>query len=244
MGGYNGIVTSYYAGLKRVHVGNASMELIPVDLCVKGMIIASEKHKKGSEWLKVIPVINAAGVRSFEMDTFEHANSKLRDHLFDRAIGTPWMVAVPNNFVAGIFRFFLQIVPAMFFDALLVLFKRKPMVLKMQRVLIYSEHAVEHFLRNDFVFDNGKYEELGTELCEDDKEDFYLLPRLPMLQYIIKSFIVSKEIVCNETAESAARAKKKTPYWQALGWVIKSIFLFVVYRAMCFGWEVVKNVLF
>lgn len=244
LGGYNGIVASYYSGLKRVHVGNALMELIPVDLCVKGMIIASERNKKGSELLEAIPVYNAAGVRCFTINTFMEANLQLQDHLFDRAIGIPSLVVAPNNFIARILQFFLQILPAVFIDALLVLFKRKPMVLKMQRILIYSEHAVEHFQQNEFFFENSKYIGLGTNLAEDEKDDFSLIPRLPMLEYIVNSFIVSKVTVCNETAESAARAKKKTPYWKALGWVIKSLFLYIVYKVMCYGWEGVKNCLF
>lgn len=237
-------MASYHAGLKRVHVGNSPLELIPVDICVKGMIIASERHKKESKLSNAIPVYNAAATRTLSVQKIEEVTPLLENYFFDKAIGTPGMLIVPNNFIACVFRFFLQILPALIIDGLLILLKRKPMVLKLQRILIYSENAVEHFLQNEFIFDNRKFTDLGLMLCKDDKEDFYMLPRLPMMQYFIKSFIVSKEIVCNETAESAARARKKTPYWKAFGWAIKLFAFYVAYKLVFYFYKFLENIVF
>lgn len=217
------------------------MEHIPVDICVKGMIVVSERHKKGCEFPDAIPVYNAASTRVFTADDVEAMYPHLRDHLLDQAIGLPWVVRAPNNFIAGFFRFFLQIFPALIIDGLLVLFKRKPKVMKLQRILAFTENALEFFVKNQLSFDNRKFNGLGANLHKDDKEDFNLLPQTPMMEYLIKSFITTRENVLKETAESAARAKRKEPYYKAFGWMIKLFVLYLGYKLLFFFYGVVKN---
>lgn len=205
------------------------------------MIIASERHQKTSEWSRVVPVYNAASTRIASADQIDELTSgELSDHLFDKAIGLPWVFYTSSDFIAAILRFFLQILPALIVDGLLVLFKRKPMVMKIQRIFFYSENAVRHFANNEFVFDNSKFKDLALNLSKDDKEDFHLDARVPMMEYLKKSYIVTKEVILNETAESAARARKKVPYWRALGWMIKLFVVYIAYKLSIFFMNLLK----
>lgn len=230
LNGMNGIAASAWYGLKRVNVGNIVFKTIPVDLCVKGMIIASERHKKGSQSSDAIPVYNAAAVHEFTLKTVLSLIDQLSDHFFEKAIGNPHVIIVENNILGNILRFLLQIVPALLIDGILLVMKRKPLIMKYQRILRYSEKAVEKFIEHEFEFETCKYQSLGWNLHKDDADDFYLLPRKPILEYFFTSLVVSKENVLKETAESSARAKKKIPYWRALGWFIKALFLFIAYK--------------
>lgn len=234
MSGLNGIFFSYYAGIKRVHLGNTIMELIPVDLCAKGMIIASEKHKKGSQWEDTVPLYNAAAVHNFDLKTACLTTHHAKDVIFDKAIGSPSLIIVKCRYVAYFLSIFLHIIPALLIDALSTVMGRKPIVMKLQRVLKLTEDSLSHFVLNEFKFDTSKFQGLGHNLHEDDREDFSLLPRLPLIEYLVKSLMVSKETVCNETAESTERAKKKIPYYRAIGWVLKFLFMFVVYKFLTF----------
>lgn len=234
MSGVNGVWFSYYAGIKRVHLGNTMMELIPVDLCAKGMIIAAEKHKKGSQRQDTIPVYNAAALHTFDLKTSYLMTSQAKDIYFDRAIGLPTLLIVNCKYFAYVLSIFLHIIPALLIDTILAFLGRKRFVMKLQRVLKYTEDSLSHFILNEFSFDNSKFEALGQNLHEDDKEDFNLVPRVPLIEYLVKSLIVSKEIVCGETAESAERAKKKIPIYKAIGWFIKAILLFIVYKILIF----------
>lgn len=237
----NGICASALYGLKRVHVGNTIFEIIPVDLCVKGMIIASERHQKDRHRLNAIPVYNAASVHKFTFKTLRSLIDKVSDHFLENAIGTPYVMMVKNYRLAAIIRFLSQIVPALLIDTILRVKKRPPIVMKYQRILRYSEKAVDHFISNEFKFDTNKYQDLGRNLHKDDEEDFYSLPRNPMMEYFIKSHIVTKEVVLNETAECAARAKKKIPYWKALGWVIKALVAFIAYKILLLFYGIARN---
>lgn len=234
MSGVNGIYFSFHAGIKRVHLGNTIMEIIPVDLCAKGMIIAAEKHKKGSEWQDTIPLYNAAALSTFELKTAHASTHQTKDIYFDKAIGLPTLWIVECKYFAYILSIFLQILPALLIDTFYAISGRKRFVMKLQRILKYTEDSLSHFVLNEFKFENSKFKELGYKLHEDDKEDFNLEPRVPLMEYIVKSFIVSKEIVCGETAESAERARKKIPMYIAMGWVLKAILFFIVYKILTF----------
>lgn len=236
----NGLSASVLYGLKRVHVGNNDFKIIPVDICVKGMIIASEKHKKGSQRFEAIPVYNAASVHEFTLKEMLAAVDQLEDHYLENAIGIPHITLVESKLLGTILKFLYQIVPALLIDGCLLIAGRKPLILKYQRILQYSEKAVEHFVVHAIDFETSKYQSLGRNLHKDDAEDFYLLPRNPMMKYFLTSHIVSKESVLNETAECAARAKKKTPYWRALGWAIKALFLFIIYKVVLLFYATVK----
>lgn len=227
LNGMNGISASGLYGLKRVNVGDPKMAIIPVDLCVKGMIIASEKHKKDSELLGDIPVYNAAAVCESNLSSMCLVFDYVEDYYLENALGVPGIVFVQNKWLGAVLLFLFQIVPAVLVDALLLLFNRKPVVMKLQRILKYSEKSVSHFVNNEFEFDTGRYQDLGRHLHRDDEEDFYLLPRNSLMQYFIKSFIATRENIINENDENAAIAKKRTPYWKALGWAIKVLILYV-----------------
>lgn len=244
LNGMNGICASALYGLKRVNVGNINFKIIPVDLCVKGMIIASEKHKKGSQWLDAIPVYNAASVHKFTLKTILSLVDQLSDHYLENAIGIPHVTIVENKLLGSFLRFLYQIVPALLVDGCLLIAGRKPLIMKFQRILRYTEKSVEHFVTHDIEFETKNYQGLSQNLHKDDADDFYLLPRNPMMQYFFTSHIVSKVSVLNETAECAARAKKRTPYWRALWWAIKALFLFIVYKIVLLLYGIVAmNVL-
>lgn len=234
MSGLNGMLFSYYGGIKRVHLGNTIMELIPVDLCAKGMIIASEKHKKESKWQDTIPLYNAAAVHNFDLKSARLITYHAKDVYFDRAIGLPTLTIAECRYFANFLSIFLQIIPALLIDTIFAVSGRKPCVMKLQRILKYTEDSLSHFVLNEFKFDTSKFQGLGHGLHEDDKADFNLLPRVPLMEYFVKSLIISKETVCNETAKSAERAKKKIPYYMAMGWALKILVVFIVCKCSTF----------
>lgn len=210
------------------------MELIPVDICAKGMIIAAEKHKKGSERQDTIPLYNAAALCNFDLETASSITTHAKDVYFDKAIGLPTLVIAKCKYSAYILSIFLHIIPALVIDTCYSLMGRKKIVMKLQRVLKFSEDSLSHFILNEFTFENSKFQALGHNLHEDDKKDFNLVPQVPLMKYLVKSLIVSKETVCGETAECAARAKDKIFFYKALGWVIKVTSIYITYKVFSF----------
>lgn len=241
LNGPNGIFVAYFSGIKRVQIGSLDIEVIPVDICVKGMIIASCKHSKRNERHAAIPVYNAAAVHLIAHEMLVQVSDSLHDHLFNKAIGLPSLIYTDCRYYAGIMIVLQQLIPAFLIDSLLILLKRKPMVMKLQRIIRHSEVALDYFINHDFNFEKGKFNLLGMNLHEDDRNDFYMWPRTEKFEYMRQAHIVSKEIILNETAECAARAKKRTPYWKALTLLLKAFNFYVVYKVCILICNLVAN---
>lgn len=220
--------------------GNTKLEVIPVDLCVKGMIIASEKHQKANGSGQVIPVYNASAVWRFSARELMQHTEKFNIY-YENSIGLP-SLTITSSEIWGTFMIFLyQIVPALLVDGILLIAKRKPMLVRFQRIFKHTVKSLEHFSCHEFSFENSKFNALGENLKDDYEKDFYLKPRLELIPYLLRAHLVSKEVVLNETAECAARAKKREPYWKALWWIIKALFFLFVYRLAIFVYNFLSN---
>lgn len=220
--------------------GDNKLEVIPVDLCVKGMIIASEKHQKANGLGQDIPVYNASAVWRFSARELMQHTEKFNIY-YEKSIGLP-SLTITSSEVWGTFLIFLyQIVPAFLVDGILLIARRKPMLIRFQRIFKHTVNSLEHFSRHEFSFENSKFNALGENLNDDHENDFYMKPRLELIPYLLRAHLVSKEVVLNETAECAARAKKREPYWKALWWIIKSLFFYFVYMLAIFVYNIVSN---
>ena len=233
---------AYFSGVKRVYFGaQFDLEIIPVDLCVMGMIMASKKHQKGSEGSKKIPVYNASAIHQISIQEMRKFEESFRDHPYERAIGIP-SVHLTGCLPYGLILWFLyQIVPALFVDLVLRIIGKKPIAMKLQRILVHSERSLGHFIVNEFSFDSQKFLGLADNLHNDDKKHFWLKPLTPVLEYLLQSHIVSKEIVLNETKECEARALKRIPYWKALTWFSKALLFFFIYKTSFYFFKIVKT---
>lgn len=211
------------------HAKQISMDIVPVDLCVKGMVIASAKHQQSHD--EEIPIYNAASTVTITIqELLELSKPLLEDHLFKASIGLPSVITCNCQYYSAILKFFLQIVPALIIDLVLRAFNKKPMLLKYQRIAEHAERSLQHFSRNKFTFDNDNYLSLGRNICDIDKSDFCMKMKSDKLEYFRKGYIVSKELILNETAESAAIAKKRAPYYKLLSFLLKSIFVAILYK--------------
>lgn len=204
-----------------------------MDLCVKGMIIASEKHQKAKERNQVVPVYNASAVWRFSCRELMQHTEQFNIY-YEKAIGLP-SITITSSEMWGAFLIFLyQILPALLVDGILLIARRKPVLLKFQRIFKHTVRSLEHFSKHEFSFENKKFNALGENLQDDYEKEFYMKPRLELIPYLMQAHLVSKEVVLNETAECAARAKKREPYWKALWWIIKILYFYFLYKITIF----------
>ena len=233
---------AYLSGIKRVYDdGQFEADIIPVDLCVMGMIMASKKHQKGSEGSKKIPVYNASSIHQFDLEVLRKLQESTKDHPYERTIGIPSATVTNCETFGLILWFFYQIVPALLIDMILKTLGKKPQVMKLQRILVHSERTLRHFMYNHFTFDTQKFLSLADNLHEDDKKKFWLVPQTPITEYLRQSHFVSKEIVLNETKECEARALKRLPFWKALTWFSKALLFFLIYKTSFYIFEILKK---
>ena len=236
------MIAAYFSGVKRVYVGeNTEVDVIPVDLCVMGMIMASKKHQKGNEGSEEIPVYNASSIHQLDLESMQKLEEKVRDHPYERAIGIPSAHSTECVPYGLILWFLYQIVPALFVDLVSRIIGKKPIAMKLQRILRLSEKTLRHFMINKFSFESQKFFGLTESLHKDDQKHFWLKPQTPISEYMRQSHFVSKEIVLNETKECEARALKRIPFWKTLTWFSKALLYFFIYKISFYFFKIVKK---
>lgn len=115
-----------------VHVlnfsGNNKMDLIPVDVCVKGMIIASHKvwvdRMQGID--DKISLYNATSTRIVSFESISETNDFFFKYPPKDVLGIPSATFSNCIYYVWILRIFRQLIPALFFDTLLCMTRNQP----------------------------------------------------------------------------------------------------------------------
>lgn len=101
------------------------LNMIPIDICVKGMIVASHKvwrDKLGED----ISIYNAASVKFVSYESLLDSLDMIKDYPSLKAISTASVTFTENDFYAWVLRIFRNLIPALFIDGLLCITGNKP----------------------------------------------------------------------------------------------------------------------
>lgn len=108
--------------------GGSEMNTIPIDICVKGMIIAA--HETYQETFrnerKEISVYNAASVKSVRFSSITEVRETAINHPSKSIIGIPHVTFTTCSAYAWILRIFRMLIPAIIIDGLLCISGNKP----------------------------------------------------------------------------------------------------------------------
>jgi len=122
---------SFAVGMGVNHVMNINgarvMNMIPVDICVKGMIIAS--HKVWLDLLEgpiVIPVYNSASMKCISYEAIAYEIDIAKKYPSKNIVGIPGITFAKCWYYAWILRIFRHFIPALILDGLLVVSGNKP----------------------------------------------------------------------------------------------------------------------
>lgn len=105
--------------------GHHHLDVVPVDICVKGMIVSAFKTWKDVNALEStneIPVINAASIKLITYDSLTFEIDRLtQKHPSINSFGLPSVTFTMCPFYASLIRGFRQILPAVIVDGILKL---------------------------------------------------------------------------------------------------------------------------
>lgn len=104
------------------------MNMVPIDICIKGMIIASYRVWKEREMQREleIPIYNSASVKIVTYDSFNDASDAVMVHPSMQCVGIPSMTFTKCVLYAWLLRIFRNLIPALILDALLLVSGNKP----------------------------------------------------------------------------------------------------------------------
>lgn len=100
--------------------------MIPVDICIKGMIVAAYKVSKNKIEISDIPVYNAASIKCLTLRSLNMDADYISEYPSLKAVGTQYVHITECTAYAWILRIFLNLIPALLIDGFLRLTNNKP----------------------------------------------------------------------------------------------------------------------
>ncbi|CRK98511.1 CLUMA_CG011867, isoform A [Clunio marinus] len=168
-----GLIIAAQLGLYHVSVGNVSFELnmIPVDICVKGMIVASVKNAKQNDEVCEIEVINAASIKHLTVLVLMHAIKTFKQNSL-KVIDVTSVTFTSCTAYAWMIRIFRQIIPSVIIDSLLKMTKNEPRLMKIQRLIFDAERNLKYFQYRKFKIPNHNFHDLNLNIPLNERKDF------------------------------------------------------------------------
>lgn len=126
--GPTGLVFVCALGINHVvnSAGSNEMNAVPLDVCVKGMIVASYNVWKDKKQSEEIAVYNAASVKCLTYESMMGIKPLVLKNPSMKSIGIPYVTFTKCVYYAWILRIFRNLIPAIIMDGLLCITGNKP----------------------------------------------------------------------------------------------------------------------
>ncbi|XP_050457641.1 putative fatty acyl-CoA reductase CG5065 [Cataglyphis hispanica] len=155
--------------------GNYNAEVIPVDIAINTLIAIAYKIATSQENSKSIPVINITQSdidRIMFKEIFKKSREIIYDYPFEGQIWYPDGSIHSNKFVHNIFLFFFQIIPAYLIDFLMLLFRQKTFMVRMQNQILKRLTVLQYFTTRQWKLCNKNIIALHNGMSSTDKKIF------------------------------------------------------------------------
>jgi hypothetical protein len=215
-----------------------TLDAIPVDVCVKGMIVAAfSTWKQLQIEPKVVPIINAASAKCIRyhmmtMDLARMAKETPSSYRF----GIPSVVFTNCSFYAWFIRIFRHLMPALLVDGILILLGKKPKLMKVQRILFNAERSLRYFYKHDFKFDNFNFIDLNLDIPKQEKDEFSINERYVSndYTYYTTTILTCRKVLLRETDQDIELARRRYPYMFAITRLIHVCYIFLLFKVLKF----------
>lgn len=221
-------------GLNHVQVcrGANVMDVIPVDICAKGMILAAYTHWK-NQLNHEIPILNAASIKlvtydSMVLDTDTIAREIPSINMF----GIPKMRFTECVYYAWLLKIFRSLIPALVVDGLLKITGNKPKLLKIQRILSNAEKSLHYFYSHNFKFVNHNFIDLNIGIPAHERDEFSVNEKFigSNKEYYFNAFVTCRKVLLHENEKDAEIAKRRYPYIYVFNRAINVLFFYICFK--------------
>lgn len=227
-------------GLGLSHVAkcahNNHLDLVPVDVCVKGMIVTALKTWKDQNKLK-IPIFNATSIRiatfqSLVQKTAERTEKYPSVNLF----GIPYIHFTQCVYYAWLIWFFRQLIPALIVDGVLKISGNKPKLLKIQRICYITDQSLRYFYQHIFRFDHFNFIDLNLDIPAQEKDEFSVNKNVLLNNedFYNSVFRMCKKILLGESEKDEEKARRRYPYIYAATRTVHALFFYFSYKLLKF----------
>ncbi|CAI6356237.1 unnamed protein product [Macrosiphum euphorbiae] len=211
-----GLMMACGKGVVRVTYTEKSIvpDYMAVDISIKSMIVAAW-HRSKSNWLEMddtIPVYNSASVsKSVSNEELLDLGMKtLEQYPFDEMLWRPSIKFTTCFYYYYISTIIEQVLPAIFFDALLDLIgKPHKRLLPLQQKIYVVSMALSYFTTKSWKFENSNFLGLIDKIPDADRKEFdYDFKDIDITEFIKNATIGSQKYLFNVDESKLPFAKK------------------------------------
>lgn len=203
-------------------------EVVPVDLGINALISMAHKTAVTGK-AKTMPVYNItqSGVLPITWGEVVEKGRKVgHKYPFEGQIWYPDGDIRSSKFVHNIFVFFFHIIPAYFIDFLMLIFRQKRFMVRIQKRISDGLAVLQYFTTREWVFHNTNLLIMWGEMSPKDKEIFpvdFLL--IDVEDYMKNCILGARQYCMKENLSSIPKARRH----QAMMYVIHLIAVYSFY---------------
>ncbi|XP_066589751.1 putative fatty acyl-CoA reductase CG5065 [Prorops nasuta] len=206
------IVAAGKGVLRSMHCnGDYHAEVIPVDLAINAVIAFAHKLGAAPKKMKNMPVINItqSGVLPITYGEIVSKGKLIsREYPFEGSVWYPDGDIRKSKFIHNLFLFFFQLLPAYFIDFLMLIFRQKRFMVRIQKRIFDGLELLQYFTTREWIFHNTNFLILFDEMSPKDKKIFPIdLLAINMEDYMKDVLLGARQYCMKEKLETLPRAR-------------------------------------
>ncbi|XP_049839722.1 putative fatty acyl-CoA reductase CG5065 [Schistocerca gregaria] len=202
-------------------------DYMPVDIAVSATILAA--WKKGTESSsKEVSIYQCSSHKHQALtlkEVVDIGQSLIWDYPLGYCLWYPSGIITDNWFIYFIAAMLFHIVPAVFFDLLLRIAGKKPILLKIARRIYLANTALSHFMLNEWQFSNEKTLELEKYLCGSDIQTFsYHTDEIDHMKFFRNGLVGARKYLLKRSEDSLESERRHLKRMYVLALLTNSLF--------------------
>ncbi|KAL6420855.1 hypothetical protein ACFW04_014381 [Cataglyphis niger] len=191
--------------------GNYNAQVIPVDIAINALIIIAYQIATNQENLEDIPVFNVTQgdiIRITYCEILEKGRQILYEYPFEGQVWYPDGDIRSNKFVHNIFIFFFHIIPAYLIDFLMLLFRQKRFMVRIQNRILNGLEVLQFVTTRQWIFHNKNAIVVNNGMSSIDKEIFpIIIYNVDIMEYFKHIILGARQYCMKEDLSTLPKAR-------------------------------------
>ncbi|XP_033230717.1 putative fatty acyl-CoA reductase CG5065 [Belonocnema kinseyi] len=205
VGGGKGVIRSMHCN------ANYHAEIIPVDLAINALIAIALKIGTTVEKAKNIPVYNItqSGILPITWgEVLEKGKKVAYNYPFEGVVWYPDGELRSSKFIHNLFVFFFHIIPAYLIDFLMLIFRQKTFMVRIQKRISDGLEVLQYFTTREWVFHNTNLLTLWGDMSSKDKQLFPIdFLSIDQMEYVKNVILGARQYCMKENLSTLPRAR-------------------------------------
>ncbi|KAM3963004.1 putative fatty acyl-CoA reductase CG5065 [Aphomia sociella] len=211
--------------------GHYHAEVIPVDIAINSIIVIAFKIGTTTERQPEIPVYNLTtgdDRNTTWKEILDLGKATIRKFPFEGPLWYPDGNIRHNKFIHSLCVFFYHIVPAYLIDFLMLIFRQKRFMVRIQNRISVGLEVLQYFTTREWWFDTHNFKSLASTLNQADFQEFPMDLSIIEDEPYIESCMIGGKLYClKEKLENLPKARLQNNILYILDRVV-SVFFYLL----------------